>query len=171
MSSSYRRVAQREDSNAGSNSEGSEVLRSRSERLQDKLVAFGWIGIAILVARWTNFFATIWSGDAPNRTLLRIATLGFGIVTALILYLTVYLPRVKGLVDSSARAWSIPRRGAFTVLDDTDHGRCGRRLVFAAATSHLAGVGLFGASGVWDAMHGGDHVVAFCADDGGVLNK
>ena len=64
-----------------------------------------WIVLAVLVARWTSFFTTIWSGATANRTLLRLGFLGLGINTALLIYLTVYLPRVKGLVDSSA--WSV----------------------------------------------------------------
>lgn len=60
---------------------------------------------AVVVASWTNFFSTLWSGDQANRTLLRIAALGLGIVASLTLYLAVYLPKVKGLVDSSA--WSV----------------------------------------------------------------
>ena len=64
-----------------------------------------WLVLAILVSRWTGFFSIIWSSDKPNRTLLRFAAMGLGIITAQCLYLTLYLPKVKGLVDSSA--WSV----------------------------------------------------------------
>lgn len=40
-----------------------------------------------------------------NRTLLRMSALGVMVDLGFILYLTVYLPKVKGLADSSA--WSI----------------------------------------------------------------
>jgi hypothetical protein len=45
----------------------------------------------------------------PNRSLLQIVGLLFGIQTILVLYLTVYLPRVKGLTDSSAWEVYCPR--------------------------------------------------------------
>jgi hypothetical protein len=65
----------------------------------------GWVIAAYFVARWTKFFSTVWSSPDLNRSLLRVSFLGFGIVTALVLYLTVYLPKVKGLSDSSA--WNV----------------------------------------------------------------
>ena len=64
-----------------------------------------WVILAVLVARWTSFFTTIWSGEKANRGLIRLAAVGFGINAVLFLYLSVYLPRVKGLVNSSA--WSV----------------------------------------------------------------
>lgn len=64
-----------------------------------------WIVLALFVARWTGFLTTLWNGVTANRPLLRLGFLGLGINTALLIYLTVYLPRVKGLVDSSA--WSV----------------------------------------------------------------
>jgi len=106
-SSNYRRVATRESAAASSSSDtlDANVTRSRNERLQDKLIALAWLVLAILVSRWTGFFSIIWSSDKPNRTLLRFAAMGLGIITAQCLYLTLYLPKVKGLVDSSA--WSV----------------------------------------------------------------
>ena len=65
----------------------------------------GWVLAALLVARWTHFYSIIWMSDKPNRWLLRIAMLGMGIIASLILYLTVYLPKVKKLSDSSA--WNV----------------------------------------------------------------
>jgi hypothetical protein len=62
--------------------------------------------LAVIVTRWSSFFSVIWSSEEANRFLLRIAALGFGIVTSLVLYLTVYLPRVKGLKADSA-AWGV----------------------------------------------------------------
>jgi len=59
----------------------------------------------MLTARWTKFYAQIWSGDDINRGLLHLGVIGIGVVVSLALYLTVYLPRVKGLADSSA--WSV----------------------------------------------------------------
>jgi hypothetical protein len=64
-----------------------------------------WVILAIVVAQWTSFFSVLWKSEMANRTLLRIAAMGAGIVTSLIVYLVVYLPKVKGLTDSSA--WSV----------------------------------------------------------------
>ena len=71
----------------------------------EKIFEVAWVILAILVARWTSFFTTIWSGEKANRGLIRLAAVGFGINAVLFLYLSVYLPRVKGLVNSSA--WSV----------------------------------------------------------------
>lgn len=70
------------------------------------LLLVAWIVLAVVVARWSTFFSVIWRSEEANRFLLRIAALGFGIVTSLVLYLTVYLPRVKGLKADSA-AWGV----------------------------------------------------------------
>jgi len=104
--SSYRRVPQREGAESGSSdSLDGTLVRSRAERLQDKCVSLVWVVAAYFLARWTNFYTTLWSSDQLNRVLLRIAFMGFGIAVAMILYLTLYLPKVKGLSDSSA--WSV----------------------------------------------------------------
>ena len=64
-----------------------------------------WVLLASFVARWTSFFGVLWSSHEIHRNLLRLSGVGLLIVLGLILYLTVYLPRVKGLSDSSA--WEI----------------------------------------------------------------
>ena len=64
-----------------------------------------WVTLALVVSRWTSFYTTIWSSDKANRGLLRFAFVCLGVNTALFLYLSVYLPRVKGLSNSSA--WSV----------------------------------------------------------------
>ena len=104
---SYRRVPQRDTGTTtdyGSNLEAS-VTRSRAERLTDKLTALAWIILAIVVARWTNFYHAVFQSEEANRIMMRLAACGLGIITSLFLYLAVYLPRVKGITDSSA--WPI----------------------------------------------------------------
>ena len=103
---SYRRVPQRDTGTPdyGSNLEAS-VTRSRAERLTDKLTALAWIILAIVVARWTNFYHAVFQSEEANRIMMRLAACGLGIITSLFLYLAVYLPRVKGITDSSA--WPI----------------------------------------------------------------
>jgi len=139
-SPSYRRVAQRAASDpaavASSSGDIFEVqpTRSRNERFEDKWVAFCWVVVACIVARYTNFFSIVFllntdttttgtdttndDNDStsaststsennlqPNKMLLRIAFVGFGIVTTLFLYLTLYLPKMKGLNDPSV--WNV----------------------------------------------------------------
>jgi hypothetical protein len=129
MASAYRRVPQ-DESGSSENLEAN-VTRSRGERLQDKLIArkrnemsenwllphsfsphayyfiliVAWVALAYLVNRWTSFFSTLWNSNDANRVLLRISGAGMLGVLGMLLYLIVYLPRVKGLNDSSA--WRI----------------------------------------------------------------
>lgn len=84
--------------------------------------------VAAITAYYTNFWSVVLllqdaedesSKDAtqtttlqlllPNRSLLLTVALLLGIQTILVLYLTVYLPRVKGLTDSSAWEVYCPR--------------------------------------------------------------
>jgi hypothetical protein len=121
MSSNYRRVsssAETPDESASSHgsvastSRGSH--RSLSERVGDKLWAAAWVTMAVITAYWTNFWTVVLaleheeeesSKALPNRSLLQIAALLLGIQTVLVLYLIVYLPRAKGLTDSTA--WDV----------------------------------------------------------------
>jgi hypothetical protein len=64
-----------------------------------------WLAAAVLVARWTNFFHVIFHSDQVNRIVLHVAFACLGINTLLLLYLTVYLPKVVKLTDSSA--WDV----------------------------------------------------------------
>jgi hypothetical protein len=136
MASNYRRVSSTEAaaeggaaSVASSSSSSHGSRRSLSERLGDKLWGIGWVTAAILTAYATNFWSVVLllqdavesSGESsnessktipqllPNRSLLQIVGLLLGIQTILVLYLTVYLPRVKGLTDSSAWEVYCPR--------------------------------------------------------------
>ena len=132
-SSSYRRVAQRETSDSEDVSQGapatpggedgSEFLtpnsstatatntttRSRGERLEDKCIALGWVIIAGLMAKWTDFFAIVWKDERLNRTLLKVSLGGLIVVVTLFLYLTLYLPKIKGLSDPSVWGVYCPR--------------------------------------------------------------
>lgn len=115
-SSSYRRVPQREtnetaaseissggfESSAGTTTPNT---RSQGERLEEKGVALVWLVVALVLARWTNFFPIVWSDPRLNRTLLRVAGGGFILVLALFSYLTLYLPKIKGLSDPSV--WGV----------------------------------------------------------------
>lgn len=97
--------------------------RSLSERISDKIYAMGWVLVAILVAHFTRFYPVVflmhdstatYDNTAaplrqPNRALLLLVAICIGINTVLFLYLTVYLPKVKGLTDSSAWPVYCPR--------------------------------------------------------------
>jgi hypothetical protein len=77
----------------------------RSDRIADKLYALGWMTVSLLVARWTDFFHVLLSSDRVNRPILYLAAVCLGINTILLLYLTVYLPKIVKLTDSSA--WDV----------------------------------------------------------------
>lgn len=110
-SSSYRRVPQRESDDdspqAGPFALGIEstIMRTRGERLEDKFVALVWVIWAVILARWTDFFSVLWKDERLNRTLLKVASGGFLVALSLFLYLTLYLPRIKGLSDPSV--WGV----------------------------------------------------------------
>jgi hypothetical protein len=74
----------------------------------------GWVSVAAGVAYWTKFFQVVLqlheSNTSPkeyqvNRPMLQLATVGMGILLVLVLYLTVYLPKVVGVTDSAA--WDV----------------------------------------------------------------
>jgi hypothetical protein len=65
----------------------------------------GWITVALLVARWTNFFHTLFVSDRVNRPILYLAAVCLGINAVLLLYLMAYLPMIVKLTDSSA--WDV----------------------------------------------------------------
>ena len=67
--------------------------------------AVGWVAAAFFVAKWTRFFHIIFLDDRIIRPLLYVAMVCLGINTVLLCYLTVYLPKVKKLTDTSA--WDV----------------------------------------------------------------
>lgn len=87
----------------------STTTRSRGELIEDKGVALGWVIVAFLLARWTDFFGLLWKDERIHRNLLKISLGGCLVVVTLCLYLTVYLPRVKGLSDPSVWGVYCPR--------------------------------------------------------------
>jgi len=125
----YRRVSSAEpndDEDNFSNNTFRSIQRrsSPSDRLTDKAIALAWVLVAAAVAKYTKFFHILFvddngtaetAGDSskslrtPNRTLLQVCALCFVTNTVLLLYLTVYLPRFKGLTDSSAWEVYCPR--------------------------------------------------------------
>jgi len=82
--------------------------RSIAERVQDKCLAALWVFIAAAVAWFTDFWNVILFSSEANRPLLQISAFAVGIIVSLVLYLAIYLPRVKGL-DSSAWHVYCPR--------------------------------------------------------------
>eukprot|EP00934_Nitzschia_sp_Nitz4_P001857 Nitzschia sp. Nitz4//scaffold46_size129759//49268//49871//NITZ4_003498-RA/size129759-snap-gene-0.7-mRNA-1//1//CDS//3329552586//1857//frame0 len=102
----YARVPSQDGSvNTGGVAGATDAIRSRGDRLQDKCVALAWVVLASIVNLATSFIHKVWSSPEVNRSMLQVSGLGFLVVLGHLLYLTVYLPKVKGLVDSSA--WSI----------------------------------------------------------------
>lgn len=107
MSASYRRVSSSAESEGDGNSSTirRNERRSLSERLTDKFFALVWIFLAVVVAYTSDFFNVLLAFPKANRGLLQLAAVCVGINTILFLYLTIYLPYVKGLTDSSA--WDV----------------------------------------------------------------
>jgi hypothetical protein len=64
-----------------------------------------WVVLALLVGRWTHFPKVILSDERVVRPVLHLAFVGLGINTIMLLYLTVYLPKVKNITDSAA--WDV----------------------------------------------------------------
>jgi hypothetical protein len=94
--------------------------RSFQEKITDKAVAAAWVLVAVATAYWTDTVSVLVLRQADSessatataaavRGLLQIVAVGFGINTVLVAYLTVYLPYVKGLTDSSAWPVYCPR--------------------------------------------------------------
>ena len=81
--------------------------RSLAERFQDKLIALAWVATAVVVHWWSSTWHVLSHPvqAGANLSLLQIVAMLLGINTVLMMYLTVYLPRVKGLTDSSA--WEV----------------------------------------------------------------
>lgn len=100
----YHQVSSSEATSNGSPS-NTTARQPLSERFFDKVIAAVWVLIAVLVARSTKFWSTVLSSSSKaNHALLQVFYLILGINTVLLLYLTIYLPRVKKL-DSSA--WDV----------------------------------------------------------------
>ena len=81
--------------------------RSLSERFQDKVIALAWV-IAAAVVSWASGTYSVLrhpKEEGANLLLLQVVAVLLGVNTILMAYLTVYLPRVKGLTDSSA--WEV----------------------------------------------------------------
>lgn len=81
--------------------------RSLAERFQDKLYALGWVITAGVVVWWSGTWNVLRHPvqAGANLSLLQIVALLLGVNTVLMAYLTIYLPKVKGLTDSSA--WEV----------------------------------------------------------------
>jgi hypothetical protein len=76
-----------------------------------------WISIALFTVDHTDTIHVILSSEEPIRPLLHIAITQITINTILLLYLGVYLPKIKGLKDTEA--WSVycPRVIPFMTLN------------------------------------------------------
>jgi hypothetical protein len=69
------------------------------------LFAVIWEILAGCVAKMTRLPQVILSGERVVKPLLYMSFILLGLNTVLLLYLTIYLPRIKGITDSSA--WDV----------------------------------------------------------------
>jgi hypothetical protein len=81
--------------------------RSLGEKFQDKAIALAWVLTAVIIGWWSSTWQVVRhpTQAGANVTLLQIVALLLGINTVFLTYLTIYLPRWKGLTDSSA--WDV----------------------------------------------------------------
>ena len=117
---SYRRVSSQEGVGAETNhrrsSSAPPLINSAntttrpplSERLVDKGIALAWLVTAVLVARYTGVYH-VYNDARTIQSLLYASAACLAVNGLLLLYLVVYLPRVKGLTDSSAWAVYCPK--------------------------------------------------------------
>ena len=64
-----------------------------------------WVGLSVMTIRYTDTVSIIFTSDDILRPVFNIAVGQLTVNTILMLYLSVYLPKVKGLNDSSA--WEV----------------------------------------------------------------
>mmetsp|Transcript_15304 Transcript_15304/g.33068 ORF Transcript_15304/g.33068 Transcript_15304/m.33068 type:complete len:186 (+) Transcript_15304:157-714(+) len=111
MAVSYRRVAtsdhaddasasarNRERSSSSGDDDAnssSSPLRSRSERISDKLHALAWVVTAYFIASYTRLFHTLFTDERILRPIFHASLVLFAVNGVLTLYLTVYLPYIK----------------------------------------------------------------------------
>lgn len=103
----YRRVATAEQGNdaRGMSSSSEEdtppatnpsaagvAVRSRSERISDKLHALAWVVVAYAIATYTHLFHTVFTDERILRPVFHASIVLFSINVVLTFYLTVYLP-------------------------------------------------------------------------------
>jgi len=82
--------------------------RTVSEKMQDKLEAFLWVMVASIVTSY-SWNTILSSENKVNTILLQLAILLIVMNVTLLAYLLIYLPRCKGLTDSSAWPVYCPR--------------------------------------------------------------
>ena len=63
------------------------------------VISLGWVSIAAFVIYKTNFFRELW--ENPHRVMFffTLSMLGLGVNLLSILYLTIYLPIIKGIPE------------------------------------------------------------------------
>mmetsp|Transcript_33749 Transcript_33749/g.99429 ORF Transcript_33749/g.99429 Transcript_33749/m.99429 type:complete len:186 (+) Transcript_33749:46-603(+) len=79
--------------------------RTPSERLLDKAYALVWVVTAAIVIKLSNTPSVFLYDKRVIRPLLHAALVLIGINTVLVIYLAIYLPKIKGIQDSSA--WDV----------------------------------------------------------------
>mmetsp|Transcript_31062 Transcript_31062/g.29894 ORF Transcript_31062/g.29894 Transcript_31062/m.29894 type:complete len:169 (-) Transcript_31062:138-644(-) len=110
----YRRVSIDEtppqecssERNSSNDNQNSASVKTRKERIIDKIHALLWVCAAIVVARFTHFFHYVLSDKTlVHRPIMNVAIALLVINLVFMLYLAIYLPFIKGIKDSSA--WDV----------------------------------------------------------------
>lgn len=79
--------------------------KSIGHRISDKIHALIWIAMALFTGKQSRTAHMILSSEIPIRPLLHISITQITINTILMMYLGIYLPKIKGLKDPEA--WSV----------------------------------------------------------------
>mmetsp|Transcript_16233 Transcript_16233/g.18809 ORF Transcript_16233/g.18809 Transcript_16233/m.18809 type:complete len:173 (-) Transcript_16233:257-775(-) len=80
-----------------------------SQKISEKLHAIFFISLAYFTINYTDTISILFTSQTIIRPLLYIAITQITINTILLLYLTIYLSKIKGLKDSSAWQVYCPR--------------------------------------------------------------
>lgn len=86
-------------------SSSSPANKSIGQRISDKFHALIWVLLAVFTAKQTDVITIFLSSPEPIRPLLHISITQIAVNFILMLYLGIYLPKIKGIKD--ADAWSI----------------------------------------------------------------
>jgi len=102
----YRDLQQNTLKNKQTNKQTNKNYNNPKKNINNKVA---WIILALTVNRYTSFFGRIWWNVDPDEkihgSMMKLVYIGIAMELCMILYLTVYLPKMKGLKDVAA--WNI----------------------------------------------------------------
>lgn len=85
--------------------QGSKLTKTRAERFSEKAHALIWVVVALALTQYLELPRVLLTDQTIHRRLLNIAVILISINIVLMVYLGVYLPKIKGIHDPAA--WEI----------------------------------------------------------------